>query len=318
MRTQTGPEGGGDSKVDTETLPVSEEIRERNYVGLANQGSEKWAFAISAQKTWTEKARRDVRGIVQTGRGYDRIFFITSRHARAKDRARLEDELTKVHGIPVTIHDRTWIVDQTIDKERTDLAYYYLNVGEIARGGPKLGPNDYSRTNQLEDIERDINNPDNFAGMEIQLTSEALVAAKLSRNLELPREETDGRFLRAIRLAGQYGTSRQKLEAHYEHIWTAFWWFDDFDFLLEKYDMFEELVLQSDNAVDLEWLDNLLQLLVNSVIHGHVSADDAKFWERADRLEARLDILANEPERPNNQLEARSTTLHIHLNRARC
>ena len=227
----------------------------------------------------------------------------------------MEDELTKVHGIPVTIHDRTWIVDQTIDKERTDLAYYYLNVGEIARGGPKLGPNDYSRTNQLEDIERDINNPDNFAGMEIQLTSEALVAAKLSRNLELPREETDGRFLRAIRLAGQYGTSRQKLEAHYEHIWTAFWWFDDFDFLLEKYDMFEELVLQSNNAVDLEWLDNLLQLLVNSVIHGHVSADDAKFWERADRLEARLDILANEPERPNNQLEARSTTLHIHLKR---
>ena len=85
LRTQTGPEGGGDSKVDTETLPVSEEIRERYYEGFANQGSEKWAFAISAQKRWTEKTRRDVRGIVETGRGYDRIFFITSRHARAKE-----------------------------------------------------------------------------------------------------------------------------------------------------------------------------------------------------------------------------------------
>ena len=143
---------------------------------------------------------------------------------------------------------------------------------------PKLGPNDYSLTKQLEDIEREINNPDNFAGMKMQLTSEALVAARLSRNLERPREETDGRFLRAIRLAEKYGTSRQKLEAHYEHIRTAFWWFDDVDFLLAEYDMFEELALQSNNAVDLEWLGNLHQFLVSSVIPGHISAGDAKLW----------------------------------------
>ncbi len=315
LRAQTGPEGGGDSKVDTETLPASEEIRERYYEGIANHGSEKWAFAISAKKKWTDKARSDVRGIVHTGRGYERIFFVTSRHARAKDRARLEDELTNLYGIPVTIHDRTWIVDETIAKERTDLAYNFLKVGE-AESTPKLGPNDYLRKSQLEEIESEIHNPDDFAGMKLQLASQALVAARLSRNLELPRDDTNGRFSRAIRLAEKYGTSRQKLEARYERVWTAFWWFNDFDFLLAEYEEFEERSLQSDNTVDLEWLCNLFQLLVNSVIYGHVSAADAKLWERADRLEEKLESLANERGRPNNQLEARSAILLIHFNRA--
>jgi len=67
--------------------------------------------------------------------------------------------------------------------------------------------------------------------MKRQRVTEALIAAKLSRNTECPRTETDGRFLRAIRLADADGTYRQKLEAKYGHIWTAFWWFDDFQFL---------------------------------------------------------------------------------------
>ena len=315
LRAPTGPEGGGYSKADTETLPVSEEIRERHYEGIANQGGEKWAFAISAKKRWTDKARRDVQGIVETGRGYDRIFFVTSQHARARDRARLEDELTQLHGVPVTIHDRTWIVDETIAKERADLAYNFLKVGETV-STPKLGPNDLLRKSQLEEIEREIHNLNDFAGMKIQLVSQALAAARLSRNLELSRDDTSSRFSRAIRLAEKYGTSRQKLEARYERIWTAFWWFDDFDFLLAEYKEFEECALQSDDAVDLEWLCNLFQLLVNSVIYGHVSAADAKLWERADRLEAKLENLANERGRPNNQLEARSAILLIHFNRA--
>src|SRR6516165_11536281 len=37
LRPQTGPEGGGDSKADTETYPVADEIS-RIYVGQANGG----------------------------------------------------------------------------------------------------------------------------------------------------------------------------------------------------------------------------------------------------------------------------------------
>lgn len=38
LRPQTGPTGGGDSKVDTETYPVAEEIAERWWVGSASAG----------------------------------------------------------------------------------------------------------------------------------------------------------------------------------------------------------------------------------------------------------------------------------------
>ncbi|MEH6411051.1 MAG: hypothetical protein V7741_11030 [Hyphomonas sp.] len=316
LRAQTGPEGGGDSQVDTESLPVSEEVQERFFEGLANTGSEKWAFAISAEKTWTDKARRDVKKIAETHRGYDRIFFITSRHARAKDRARLEDELSKAHGIPVIIHDRTWIVDEVVEKDRKDLAHNFLRAGQTITDGARLGPTDYSRLQQLEDIESEIGNTEAFQGMEMQMASEALVAAKLSRNLERPREETDGRFARAIRLADKYGSSRQALEGRYEQLWTAFWWFNDFDFLLSEYAAFEDRALKSDNAVDLEWLGNMHQLLVNGVTHEHFSADTALLYERASRLEEKFKALASEEERPNNRLEARAAILRIHLNRA--
>ncbi len=42
LRPQTGPEGGGDSKADTETYPVADEIS-RIYIGEANSDRERWA-----------------------------------------------------------------------------------------------------------------------------------------------------------------------------------------------------------------------------------------------------------------------------------
>lgn len=59
---QSGPTGGGDSKVDSETYPVSEDISERWYEGDArvNSVSERWAVAISAKKDWRTKLKSDL------------------------------------------------------------------------------------------------------------------------------------------------------------------------------------------------------------------------------------------------------------------
>jgi hypothetical protein len=313
LRPQTGPEGGGDSKADTETYPVADEIASLTYVGEANGGRERWAFAISAQKTWSNKVRKDVKGIIETGRNYNRIIFVTSRFARAKDRARIEDELSKKYSIPVTIHDRSWIVTEIIEKDRKDIAFNYLRIGEVKKDPLRLGPTDYSRAQQLADIERSIDDPEAFRGMELQRVTEALVAAKLSRNLE-GRAETDGRFLRAIRFADADGTYRQKLEAKYEHIWTAFWWFDDFQFLKDSYESIETLALKSDHAINLEFLCNLLQLLVNSVIHEHMTRDECRLDERTARLNRALEKIAGDKNRPNNSLEAQTSILIIRMN----
>lgn len=316
LKPATGPEGGGDSKADTETIPVADEIATLSYVGEANAGRERWAFAFSAKQKWTEKIRNDVDGIVATDRGYQRIYCVTSRFARAKDRARLEDGLTKQHGVTVTILDRTWIVEQVINGDRKDLAFNYLGVGREVTDAHRLGPSDYSRQQQLDDIERAISDPESFAGMERQRVTEALVASRLSRNLERPRIETEGRFARAIRLAEADGTYRQRLEANYERIWTGFWWFDDIELLNNSYDGFEAFTLETDYARNLEFLCNLAQLLFNSVIHEHLTADEAKLEERIARLSHRLSVMANDAERPNNALEARMSLLMIQSNQA--
>lgn len=60
LRPQTGPDGGGDSKADTETYPVADEISALTYLGEANSGKERWAFAFSANSQWLKKARLDV------------------------------------------------------------------------------------------------------------------------------------------------------------------------------------------------------------------------------------------------------------------
>lgn len=316
LKPATGPEGGGDSKADTETIPVADEIATLTYVGEPNAGKERWAFAFSAKKTWADKARNDVAGIVETQRGYQKVYCVTAQFARAKDRARVEDELTKKYGLIVTILDRSWIVDQVIGGDRRDLAFNYLGVGQEIADSHRLGPADYSRSQRLEDIERVIGNPDAFAGMEMQRVTEALIAAKLSRNLERPRTETDGRFTRAVRLAERDGTFRQKLEANYEWIWTAFWWFDDVEHLNGSYDTFEKLVIDTDHAKNLELLCNLAQLLFNSVIHQHLTADEAKLEERIARLTDRLKTMMADDARPNNALEARTSLLVIEVNQA--
>jgi hypothetical protein len=251
LRPQTGPEGGGDSKVDSETYAVSDEIT-RIYIGEANTGRERWAFAFSAKERWVDKVRADVKGLVGTGRKYDRITFVTSRSAAAKARARLEDELTKKYRIPLTIHDRSWIVKEVIEGDRKDLAFDYLHVGQEVLDPLRQGPGDYSRTRQLADIERSLGDPTSFRGMERQRVTEALLAAKLSRSLERPRTETDGRFARAIRLAEADGSPYQKLETQYEALWTAFWWFDDVKSVNQSYSAFEQMVIGSTDARDYE------------------------------------------------------------------
>jgi hypothetical protein len=315
LRPATGPEGGGDSKADTETTPVAEEISKLTYVGTANSGSERWAFAFSAKKKWAEKVRSDVAGIAATNRGYKRIIFVTSRAARAKDRATLEDVLSNEYGIPITIHDRSWIIEEVVEKDRRDLAFHYLGIGEET-SDKDLGPSDYSRSRQLDEIERELADPTTFVGMPMQRAADALVAAKLARGLELPRTDVEGRFLRAVRLADDGGTHRQRLAARYEALWTGVWWYDDIPSLLSGYDAFEALMLDDTQASNLELLCNLAQVLFTTVVTGQMTPEQVQLEPRVRRLSSRLDALSKDAERPNNALEATTSLLVVRVNLA--
>lgn len=314
LRAQTGPDGGGDSKADGESFAVADELTDVFFEGEPNSGRERWGFAFSAKAQWQGKIRSDVDGLIKTGRNYDRIICVTSQYIKSKARAGLEDELSQSTGVPITIHDRTWIIEQVIDHGRKDLAFNYLSVGKEITDESRLGPTDYSRQQQLDEIERDLARAASEAGIGRDHVLDALVAAKLSRGMEKPRIETDGRFDRAIRLADKHGTLHQQMEARYERVWTAVWWYDDFGFLNDEYDAIEALAADASHVRTIGFLVNVGQLLFTAVLHDHMGRATIQLDKRIQRIAELLEPMAADGERPNNQLEARAALLHLDMN----
>lgn len=106
----TGPTGGGDSKVDSETYPVADALSLTWFTGIGREAAhERWAFAFSAMKEWRPKLQSDMAKIAATGRGYRKAFFISNQFIADRVRAEVEGELTKKHGLDVRVFDRTWI-----------------------------------------------------------------------------------------------------------------------------------------------------------------------------------------------------------------
>lgn len=311
LRPQTGPEGGGDGKVDTETYPVAESVRAGWYEGIANSEGEKWAVAISAKKTWTTKVWSDVKGIYETGRGYAHIHFFTSQNPRAKKRIEVEEELKESFGVPVTIYDRNWIEEKVIENGHADLAYDILGIGDFDPNAVKKGANDTARENELADIEEAIAKRDVSRLTDFDSVAETLRAAKLSRGLERPLYETDGRFERAIKAADQFGSRRQKFVSRYEKAWTSIWWFDDVSTANEIYEDLEATALQDGGCFELERLGNLLNVFVGRERYNKEEAATLKIDDRFASLNEALEKLAGDEQRPNHALYA-ETLLSLH------
>lgn len=126
---QTGPTGGGDSKVDSETYPVANNLALAWYTGSDTKAAcERWAFAFSAKKRWRDKARSDIEKLVSTGRGYVKAFFMTNQHVSDRTRADFEDRLRKKFELDVRILDRTWILNRVFTGRHSDLVENELKL----------------------------------------------------------------------------------------------------------------------------------------------------------------------------------------------
>src|SRR5258708_5130359 len=110
---QTGPTGGGDSKVDSETYPISGDLA-LIWTGCwdSKAATERWAFAFSAKEDWLSKVQSDIKKISETKREYKKAFFVTNQYVRDKKRAETEDDLRTKYGIDLRILDLTWILDE--------------------------------------------------------------------------------------------------------------------------------------------------------------------------------------------------------------
>jgi hypothetical protein len=315
---QTGPTGGGDSKVDSENYPVADEISLRWYEGLTTTGrnQERWGFAFSAKKAWRSKVQSDVLNIAGTRRGYKLIYFITNQFVPDKMRAQLEDSLKKRHRIPVRILDKRWIMKCVFEHSRIPLAVETLHMTGYEVDQEIAGPRDTKRKQELEQLEQDIGDQDRYRGVKYQLAEDCLRSALVARGLEVPRVEVEGRFARAERIALDLGNGQQRLRIAYAKAWTTFWWFDDFAQFNELYGTVEELALGTGQSDDLELLTNLWSLLAASVGRGQLDVAHAKLEARTAALRADLERLAADAERPNNALWARTSLLLMDLQSA--
>lgn len=317
LRPQTGPTGGGDSKVDTETYPVAEEIAERWWIGSPSAGEERWAFAFSAKKAWKAKVKADVDNILSTDREYKRIHFFTNQFVSDRERAAQEDKLSKHAKIPVHIFDRAWIVEKVYEADHIELAIAALGIEEArSEKVSQAGPHDVARQRELEELDRQVADPSRYQGARYQLVEDCLRTAILARGLERSRSEVESRFAWVDRLAQQLDYRQQRLRIAYNRAWTAYWWYEDYPEFSRLFEEVEQHVEGADQAGEVERLFNLWQLLVSAVTTGRITSQDGKIESRRQRLAAMLEGIAADRLRPNNALQARTYLTLMKINQA--
>lgn len=310
IRPQTGPVGGGDGKTDAETYPVSHAVSARWFVYDNSKVAERKAFAFSAKKAWRSKVKSDVAAIAGTGRDYGHIICVTNQFVPAKKSADLQDELFKDHGIPVTILDRTWLLDRILNHASIAIAVEELGIGKgTAKQTRKLGPSDAARSTELGALEAKIADGAQYQGQPGALVEDARNAALLARGLERDATDVNGRFDRALRLARDNNIKKIELAIAYEWAWTAHFWHEDHARASELYEDVERLALGSDDANDLERLTNLLPLIRMSVRSGAMEASKGKLKDRTAALKTALETLGAQTNRPNNALHAEALLL---------
>lgn len=310
----TGPTGGGDSKVDSETYPVADALSMAWFSGIGREAAgERWAFAFSAMKQWQNKVRSDVEKIAKTERKYSKAFFVTNQYVKDKARAKIEDELGKKYKLDVRIFDRKWILDRVFENKHEALAIEELKLSVPTNQATKIGPLDLQKREALEQIEMRIKDAAESKRYSYVFVEDCLKAAKLARGLELPRTEIDGRFLRAKLAAQEHGNETQKLLAAYQWAWTTYWWFEDYKQFSEVYEEVEKRSKGSEKIDDLELLSNLWFSLHSAVRFNFLDTRAAKFNERTDVLVREFQRLEKLQDRPSGALQAEASRLLIQL-----
>lgn len=311
----TGPTGGGDGKVDSETYPVSDTTTLGWFTCVDKKAaSERWGFAFSVQKDWGTKVREDVKKAYKTGRNYKVAYFVSSRSIRASDKARVQDELSKKFNIDVRILDRNWILDEVFENKREDIVKEELGVDRIAEPKVKKGPLDLQRGEDLDALDKKIETALSENKKDSSAVDDAIRSAILSRELERPRVEIDGRFDRAERLAQECGSVYQQFEVAYQLAWTTFWWHEDFSTYIDTYQKVEERVINTDNIYNLERLTNLWYLLNNVYQRDKELVDKDFFNIHSQILKNKLvEISKEKEEKPSAALYAKTLLLEIEL-----
>lgn len=302
---QTGPTGGGDSKVDSETYPVSESISTLWYHGIGNKSAtERWAFAISAKKDWKSKVKSDVAKIAKVNneekRGYSKVFFMSNQYVSDKKRADIEDELRKTYNLDIRILDRTWLLDKSLKNERnTEIVINCFGLSDSFRDEKEVGERDYKREKEFKDIEEKLFKGDLKPAEIVELSKRSVI---LARELEFSKQEIINLIERNERIAKENGNDLDIANSIYDAAWTIYWWYFDPQLYYKYYKRYEKIVLNKDNV-------NLFEKLVTLWINLYsISLEEKNILldEHTKCLQKIYQKFTSDSSKPNTIIEAKA------------
>lgn len=306
---QSGPTAGGDGKTDTETYPVASQIAFFWGLNEAPQ-SERWAFGVSTQKDWKTKCIKDVESIMSTGRDYVRIFCVSSRFIKNSLRAQLQDDLSKKHGVKVTIYDRTWLLDKTLEPKNQHLAIDYLGLTGSIESKIQIGPFDADKQIQLAEIERQIDqieDPGHLTIPQVDLyTNRAIIFKELERDAAAVQHQFDI----AVRTAKKFGTQRQHFDALYELTWAAYWWLENIDLFEETFERTLGVAQESDNVEVWEKIVTLFNLVITTHRQGKCTLNVVSI---ETTIREKLNSITNDPDMISGALQAKTSLALLDL-----
>lgn len=312
---QVGPTGGGDGKTDAETYPVSEEISKRWFIPENGwTKDEKWAFAISAKKEWKGKAKSDIKKITETEREYTRVYFMTNQKVSSKKKKDAQDEFIKEFNIDVVILDGEWILETIYNNDLIELVVDSINLSSAFKNKKtKQGSNDVSRIEELEELEEKINDVNRYSLFDFQLVQDALRTAVLSRMLEKPRDEVEGKFQRALRLCNQKDF-KNLIQIYYQRAWTNLYWYDDYESFLNDYQEVKKIVSTESTDYEIELYFTLYNSLYSISLNPDITDKiDIEIEKENDDILNLLKELEDNKERLNLSFIAQTYRLIINI-----
>lgn len=302
---QTGPTGGGDSKVDSETYPVAEAISALWYYGEGNKAAtERWAFAISAKKDWRTKVKSDVAKIAKVNeeenRGYTKVFFMSNQYISDKKRADTEDELRKLYNLDVRIIDRTWLLDKSLKNTvNVEIAIKCFGFSDSFSDEKQVGERDYKRNREYDRIEKQLVSGQLKPSQMVALSQRSLV---LARELEFSKKQMINIIERNNRIAKEYGTALDIADSIYDAAWTIYWWYTDKQLYYGYYKEYETIALEDNNV---NFFKNLVTLWLN-LYSLSLENEDIPLDDHTTRLKEKYGQLISDPSKPNTAIEAKT------------
>ncbi len=225
-----------------------------------------------------------------------------------------QDEFIEKYKIDVIILNGKWIIEKIINNDLIDLVVYCLNMtNSYEKKQIVLGENDSKRTKRLMELENDINNRNRYSEYDFQLVEDALETAIISRMMEKPRDEVEGRFDRAFRFCKKTNIKKQWIKLHYQRAWTYLNWYNDYPCFIVEYKDFKHYISGTRNIYDVELYFNLYNLLKGISIIIDLSKYEIDLECEKFDLIILLDAFKNNIENPNSSLITKTYRTLIEL-----